>query len=109
MSPPFRPGEPVIYAKHKFSLHPGPRAREVHAQRAGDGYLYLVDKFWVVEGADEEGRILVRTRRGKTHHIAADDPRLRRPTLWERIRFRQRFPRLEDPDEAPDDAEDAGR
>jgi hypothetical protein len=93
----FHCGDPVVYSKNKFSLHPGPRAQDVHATRHGDGYLYLVDKYWTVVGSDTDGRLLVRTRRGKTHHIASDDPRLRHATLWERLRYRARFPRLAEP------------
>jgi hypothetical protein len=89
---PFKVGEPVIFTKSKYGLHPGPRAREVMPAPHGDTYAYQVDKFWIVESKDELGRLVLRTRRGKQHVVAADDERLRRPTLWERLRYRARFP-----------------
>jgi hypothetical protein len=46
----------------------------------------------VVESEDAEGRLVLRTRRGKQHVVAPDDERLRRPTFWERLRYRDRFP-----------------
>lgn len=89
---PFRIGEPVIFTKAKHSLAPGPRAHDVMPAAHGDSYAYQVDKFWVVESEDAEGRLVLRTRRGKQHVVAPDDERLRRPTLWERLRYRDRFP-----------------
>ena len=82
-------GERVIYAKSKSSVHPGPRARNVHAFDHGDGYSYQVDKFWVVAGLPEVGKILLKTRTGKTHVVDASDPCLRRASWWEKLRYRE--------------------
>ncbi|MBL8818250.1 MAG: hypothetical protein JNL58_19640 [Planctomyces sp.] len=76
----------------KHSRHPGPRARSIHPAPAGDDYSYVVDKFWIVDAITEDGTIVLRTRRGKTHSIRRDDPLLRRANLWERWRHRNRFP-----------------
>jgi hypothetical protein len=87
----FRRGEPVIYRKSKCTASPGPRARNVQPARRGENYAYCVDKFWlVVEQRDNV--VLVLTRRGKKHIVQRDDPNLRRPSLWERLRFGPRFP-----------------
>lgn len=86
-----KPGDWVIYRKQKSSTSPGARATDVHPTSAGDTYHYLVDKFWVVEEVLEDQQIRLRTRRGKQNTIAADDPRLRRPSWWERLMYRNRF------------------
>jgi hypothetical protein len=94
MAAPFKVGDDVIYRKQKFSVHPGPHAREVNSAPNGDLYSYRVDKFWKVialEGADQ---IVVRTRRGKQLTLNIHDPALRRAYWWERLLFRRRFPAL---------------
>ena len=90
----FRPGDPVIYRATKHSAHPGPRAQAVSAETNGEGYSYVVDKFWVVAETHPDGQLVLRTRRGKTHQLAADDPRLRLANWWERFWFRNRFPSI---------------
>ena len=92
MAKDFKEGDPVIYRRQKHSYHPGPRAEDIHPEYMGEGYRYVVDKFWVVDHIDEDGTLTLRTRTGKTHTIAPDDPRLRRPSMWERLRYRRKFP-----------------
>ena len=87
----YRPGDYAIYRKTKFSQRPGPRAASVRPSRNGDSYCYIVDKFWVVQEVSTDGTMVIRTRRGKTHCVSTDDPQLRRPNLWERWRYRDRF------------------
>lgn len=87
----FQPGDWVIYRKTKHSLQPGPRAANVNAARYGDGYSYTVDKFWVVREVHPDGSLLLETRRGKRHVVRPDDPCLRRPNLWQRLWYRDRF------------------
>jgi hypothetical protein len=96
---PFQIGDQVIFTKSKHSLAPGPRAREVMPEAGGDGYSYLVEKLWVVEDRSSDGRLVLRTRRGKRHEVSERDQRLRRANLWERFRFRGRFPDGTEPDE----------
>jgi len=96
----FRRGDPVIFTKTKFSVHPGPRAEDVTPASHGESYSYLVKKFWTVIDNTED-RLLVQTRRGKRHWINLDDPALRPPTLWEQFKYRERFPSVEDEDEVP--------
>jgi hypothetical protein len=87
----FRSGDWVVFRRAKTTTHPGPRARDVQATTHGDDYSYFVDKFWIVDAVLPDGNLLLRTRRGKTHTIRADDPNLRHATLWERLRYRARF------------------
>jgi hypothetical protein len=92
MSALFQPGDYVIYRKQKFSVHPGPHAKEIRPCPHGDFYSYEVDKFWVVVAVECANKITVRTRRGKQLTLNADDPALRRARWLERFMFRHRFP-----------------
>ena len=87
----YRKGAPVIYTKQKTSPSPGKRAAEITPASKGETYTYVVDKFWVVSDVLEDGTLLLRTRRGKEHHISPDDPMLRRATWWERMLYASRF------------------
>jgi hypothetical protein len=89
----FKPGDFVIYRKQKFSLHPGPRARDVHPAPNGDSYSYCVPKLYRVI-AVEPTQVIVRTRRGRQRTLAPDDPCLRRAHWWERLLLRDQFPTL---------------
>jgi hypothetical protein len=92
MSAPFSPGDYVIYRKQKFSVHPGPHAKEIRPCPQGDSYSYEVDKFWVVVAVERTNKIIVCTRRGKRLAVDANDPALRRAGWLERFVFRRRFP-----------------
>ncbi len=98
----FQKGDPVIFTKTKFSVHPGPRAEDISPASHGESYSYLVKKFWTVI-ANTDDRLLVRTRTGKQHWIDLDDPALRAPTWWERFRHRDRFPAAEESAQMPDE------
>ena len=91
----FKPGDSIVYRKSKQTRHPGRRAQGIRAMPKGDGYSYFVDKFWVVRAVLESGQLIVETRRGKQHVIDQSDPNLRRPTMMQRIRYRDRFAELE--------------
>jgi hypothetical protein len=89
----YKPGDPVIFRVTKHSYRPGRRAQSIHPAPHGDAYTYQVDKFWVVADIRDDGKLLLlRTRRGKTHDIKADDPNLRHATWWERLWHSDRFP-----------------
>jgi hypothetical protein len=90
-----KPGDLVVYSKQKHTTHPGRRARQVDASSKGEYYTYVVDKFWVVGRVLENGRLLLQTRRGKTHVVDNGNPNLRRATLWDRIRYNARFSQLQ--------------
>jgi hypothetical protein len=92
MSTLFRPGTVVVYRKQKSSPHPGPHARDIQPAPHGDDYSYTVDKFWRVVAVVADDTLVVRTRRGKQHTIAASDPNLRPTHWWERLFLRHRFP-----------------
>lgn len=87
-----KPGDCVVYTKHKFSDHPGRHARSIFPAPNGDSYAYCVDKFYRVLAVQAEGRVVVLTRRGRQHVLSAADPALRRARWWERLLFRRRFP-----------------
>jgi hypothetical protein len=89
----FKPGDCVIYRKQKFSVHPGPRARDIHPAPNGDFYTYSVPKLYRVVSV-EPTQVVVRTRRGRQRTLAAGDPGLRRAHWWEWLLLRDRFPTL---------------
>ncbi len=97
----FKRGDRVVFAKDKWSDHPGPRAHEVHPARWGDSYVYKVDKFYRAIEDEADGRVTLITRKGRTHVVDVTDPRLRHASLWHRLRYGDRFPKL---DEFADDA-----
>jgi hypothetical protein len=88
---PFQRGDRVVYRKTKHSLHPGPRAQDVFPAPGGDDYSYCVDKYWTVTDLTDD-RIVVITRRGKTHVLDKNDPNLRHARFWERWFLGDRFP-----------------
>jgi len=88
----YKQGDRVIYTVYKRSDSPGPRAKKVFPAANGDMYSYRVDKFWVIDEIQDDGKLLLRTRRGKTHLISPDDPQLRRARWWERLWYNFRFP-----------------
>ena len=94
----FSRGDHVIYRKQKFSAHPGPGAKNIYPTANGDAYSYAVDKFWTVVAVQPNGRIVVRTRRGKQFELSSDDPALRRAHWLVRFWYWNRFPVLEDDD-----------
>jgi hypothetical protein len=89
-------GDSIIYRKQKHSTHPGRRAYDIHPTSQGDDYSYFVDKFWTVENVFRDGRILVTTRTHKHLYLRASDPNLRRAGFIARLRYRNRFPHLEE-------------
>lgn len=88
-------GDPIIFIKTKFSSHPGPRAENIDPASHGETYSYLVKKFWTVLECRND-HLVVQTRRGKKHRVNLHDPALRAPSWWEQIRYRERFPTLDD-------------
>jgi hypothetical protein len=91
---PFKPGDLVVFRRHKHTTHPGRRAQDVEATAHGDSYSYFVEKSWIVERVQEDGRLLLKTRRGKTHDVDPSDANLRHATLFDRLRYRKRFAEL---------------
>lgn len=89
----FQKDEPVIYRMPKHSKNPGKRARQITASRYGEDYHYCVDKYWVVDEVYSDGRIRIRTRRGKTRLLEPNDQNLRSAHWWERVLLASRFPK----------------
>jgi hypothetical protein len=104
LKPEYRAGDWVIYRKQKSSTVPGPRATNVHAASKGNLYRYTVDKFWVIDSIENDGTLQLRTRRGKRHRVAQDDPQLRKARIWERWLHRNRFESIASTPVANDDA-----
>lgn len=94
----FEKGDWIIFAKTKFGPHPGPRAEDIDPSLHGETYSYLVKKFWTVLDREAD-RLLVQTRTGKQHWVDLDAPGLRAPTWWEQIKYRERFPIIDEEDE----------
>jgi hypothetical protein len=92
MATQFKPGDLVVYHKHKFSVRPGRHAKEVCPAAHGDSYSYSVEKLWRVVAVQPDHQVVLCTRRGKRHTVAEHDPALRRAHWWERLLFRHRFP-----------------
>ncbi len=86
-------GDKVVFAKEKASLSPGPRAKEINPAPKGDEYSYIVDKFWRVKAIQDDGQLVLITRRGKEHLVPPDHPNLRAPSLWEILFYYGRFPK----------------
>lgn len=84
-------GQYIVFSKLKCSSSPGPRAREIDPASSGEAYTYLVDKFWVIKETLADGRVVVLTRGGKEHILDPDGGSCRHPSLWERLRYRQRL------------------
>lgn len=91
------PGQWAIYRKSKRSATPGPRAASVQATPKGEQYSYVVDKFWVVRRVLDSGTLELQTPSGKRREISSDDPNLRKPSWIERLIWRERFVRAEEP------------
>ena len=87
----FSAGDWVVYRKSKRSTTPGPRAQGVVASTKGEKYSYVVDKYWVVECIEDNGELVLRTRRGKLHRVSPDDANLRHAGLIEKLLYRNRF------------------
>ncbi len=87
----YQPGDWVVYRKSKVSSSPGPRAHNVHPTRGGDDYTYIVDKYWVVAKVLDDGDLVLRTPRRKTHQISPSGPDLRAASLLGRWFRENRF------------------
>ncbi len=90
----FVPGDPVVYRISKQSEHPGPRAENIVPSAHGETYAYTVDKYWRVKEILPDGKLLLETRRGKTHVCDPTDFRLRKPGFLTRFLHKDRFPAL---------------
>jgi hypothetical protein len=90
----YKLGDFVIYHMPKQSAHPGPRAKDIQPSVHGETYSYVVDKFWVVAEVRDDGKLLLKTRRGKEHLVDANDRLLRRAGWWDKLMYGRRFPKL---------------
>jgi hypothetical protein len=88
----YKVGDKVVYTRDKYTPRPGPRAKNVFATPNGEAYQYQVDKYWIVANVREDDVIILKTRRGKNHTVAADDHRLRKASLFECLWRAHLFP-----------------
>jgi hypothetical protein len=96
----FRRGDLLIYKKQKHGASPSPKARHIApAVQAGE-FAYVIDKYWVVTGVNDDGTLVARTRGGKSHQLNPKDHNLRRATWWQRLFYRSRFPKLAEVEQA---------
>ncbi len=91
---PFKAGDLVVFRRRKHTTHPGRRVQDVEATAHGDLYSYFVEKSWIVERVQADEKLLLKTRRGKTHVVDPVDANLRHASLWDRLRYRTRFAEL---------------
>ena len=90
----FHKGDWVVFRTRKCNPQPSTRAQNIRAAKNGDDYYYVVEKCWVVADVLDSGKLLLKTRRGKCHLIDEDNPQLRPASIWDRIRYRDRFNQL---------------
>ncbi|QDV71348.1 hypothetical protein Poly24_50830 [Rosistilla carotiformis] len=93
--PTYMAGDWVVYRKSKTGPLPGPRAQQVHPSPKGEQYSYVVEKYWIVERVLNDGRLLLKTRRGKEHIIDSADPGLRLAGFLRRWMYRDRYTIIE--------------
>ena len=92
MSTKLNAGDKVVYEKHKRSEHPSRWARDVHPEPHGEGYSYIVDKYWTVVDVDEQkGTVTCATRGGKRNVVRVDDPHLRGASWIEHLVHKYRL------------------
>lgn len=87
----FRTGECVVFRKWKRSTRPGSRAKCVYAAKNGETYVYCIEKVWRVVDVLADGKLLLKTNRGKVHRVDPSDSNLRKVTLRDRFRYRDRI------------------
>ncbi|MBF0198609.1 MAG: hypothetical protein HQL32_12905 [Planctomycetes bacterium] len=80
----FKTGDPVVFHKEKKSMKPSLKAWGVRPHSGGDGYSYFITKYWRVITADDS-KVVVATRGGKQLEVNADDPKLRKANIFERV------------------------
>lgn len=88
----FKINDWVICTREKHGLSPGKRAKNISPSPHGELYSYEVDKYWIVRDKTDS-QLVLETRTGKRHVVAADDRRLRAPNFFEKWWFKSRFPR----------------
>jgi hypothetical protein len=86
----YRAGDRLIYTYDEYSQQPAAWAKNVRADRRGEGYRYEVDTPCIVTRVLADGSLEARTPNGHFRVFAADDMQLRRATLLDwLLRFTQ--------------------
>ena len=81
----YRAGDKLIYTYDEYSQQPAAWAKNVRADRRGEGYRYEVDTLWIVNRVLADGSLEASTPGGHFRTFAPDDKQLRRATLLERL------------------------
>ncbi|HET7511585.1 MAG TPA: hypothetical protein VFJ88_02390 [Chthoniobacterales bacterium] len=87
----FRAGAPIIYRAIATSA-PGREAHQVQVASKGEFYYYVTHKYWRVEEVRPDGIIVARSSLMEQYFLRANDPNLRKASLFERLRYATRFP-----------------
>jgi hypothetical protein len=80
-------GDRVIYEEE--TRNPGGTGSE-----AGGDSADIVQHFMTVRESSKKGTVVLVTQTGKMHVTLNTNPNLRRARWWERLLYRDRFPRL---------------
>ena len=82
----YKPGDIVIYRKHKENPHPeaSPMVHDITPDPRGENYGYFVDKFWVVIETTKD-TVKVQTPHGKIHILPRKDPHLSKLHWWQKL------------------------
>ncbi|MGL4555496.1 MAG: hypothetical protein ACRC33_30370 [Gemmataceae bacterium] len=86
------PGAAIIYRRYRTATRLRRKAQDIFPSANGDSYTFAVDKYYRVEEVLPDGRVVVRTRRGKRRTLNPADPAMRRPSWWEWLWCWHRFP-----------------
>lgn len=90
----FHRGEWVVHARHEWGFSPPKGATGVRPAAKGDTTCWTVEELGVVIEARPDGLLLVRTCAGEQRFLSCNDPRLRRPSVLQRLRGLLRLHRL---------------
>ena len=89
----FRPGDQVIYYQAQYRNTATPGGNVATLQRVEQA-VEVVDHYMTVRESSRKGTLVLVANSGQLHVTHNDDPNIRRASLWERFRYRDRFPRL---------------
>lgn len=82
----FHRGEWVVHSRNEWGFSPPKGATAVRPATKGDTTCWTVEELGVVLEARPDGLLLVRTSGGETRFLSCTDPRLRRPSVVQRLR-----------------------
>lgn len=90
----FAVGDRVVMDVRRRGVRPEPAAMDVQPEAKGEGYVYRVRKYGIVQEVTALGRLLIATSTGERLEVNPLDPQLRRAAWWELLLERHRFQAL---------------